>query len=131
MNRKLSSPRGFTLVELMVVVAIIGILALVGVVVFTGHFDKVRQTNARQNLQDVKVAQEMYYSLYDTYASSITASTFKTMLSFDPTDNTYYNYFISSGDTTAFKAWAKGVKDEDCWRITDTDSEAKEKNSCP
>lgn len=131
MHRKLSSHKGFTLVELMVVVAIIGILAVSGVVVFTGHFDKVRMSNARMNLQDLKVAEEMYYSLYDTYAPDITDGTFNAMLNFDYTDTTYYKIYIKAADNDEFSACAVGAKDGDIWNIKDDTSESTEVSSCP
>ena len=105
-NKKKS--QGFTIVELLIVVAIIGILAAVAVPAYFNHVLRTRQAEAYHNLLDLKAAQEMYYSMYNDYAGLITAGTFSSLLSFDSADSTYYRYLISSASGTTFTARAQG-----------------------
>ncbi len=48
--------RGFTLVELLVVVAILGILGAIGMQGITGHIDKTRKTAAKTGVDTIKGA---------------------------------------------------------------------------
>lgn len=54
--------RGFTLVELLVVVAILGILATVAVTSVTGHIEKTNNTAAKTSVRAIDDAIEVYSS---------------------------------------------------------------------
>jgi len=51
-----SMKRGFTLVELLVVVAILGILGAIGMQGVTGHIEKTRKTAAKTGVDTIKGA---------------------------------------------------------------------------
>src|SRR5579884_2484253 len=62
--------KGFTLIELMVVIAIIAILATVGFVSFTHAQISARDSKRKQDLRSLKVALELYYEKNHRYPSS-------------------------------------------------------------
>lgn len=71
MKKLLSNPKGFTLVELMVVVAIIGILSAIAVPNFKKYQAKSKQSEAKIQLAAVYSTEVGANSDYDTYASCI------------------------------------------------------------
>ncbi len=67
LSLKASAQRGFTLVELMVVVAIIGMLAAIALPRFKTFQAKARQAEARTNLASVFSLEQSYQGENDTY----------------------------------------------------------------
>ncbi len=60
--------RGFTLIELMVVIAMVGILAALAVDGVSTYFSSARSVDARSGVSAVSVAQEMYKAEFGVYA---------------------------------------------------------------
>jgi prepilin-type N-terminal cleavage/methylation domain-containing protein len=62
---------GYSLVELMIVVAIVAILATVAVPAYVNYQNRAKQTEAVEALLRAKMDQEAFFSDYNRYASSI------------------------------------------------------------
>ncbi len=63
--------RGFTLVELMIVVAIIAFLAMVSVPSFTGFLAKAKRSEAYMNLHAMYAAQKAYWAEHGRYSETL------------------------------------------------------------
>jgi type IV pilus assembly protein PilA len=100
-NRK-GSP-GFSLVELMIVVAIIGILAALAVPRFQMFQAKSKQSEAKSNLSHIYTLQQSYYADFDAYTTSLTDMGFTTQ------GHVRYGYSIASATGAAFIAWANAT----------------------
>ena len=69
MSKQLKGQKGFTLIELMIVVAIIGILAAIAIPNFLRYQAKSRQSEAKTNLGAVFVGETAYFSENSRYGS--------------------------------------------------------------
>ena len=68
MNKLHRDSKGFTLIELMIVVVIIGILAAMAIPRFMSASIKSKQAEAQQILKQIYEMQRAYRQEYDTYA---------------------------------------------------------------
>jgi len=69
--KKLNARRGgFTLIELMIVVAIIGILAAIAIPNFLRFQLKARSSEGKTNLAAIRTAEESFFAEYGLYVSS-------------------------------------------------------------
>ena len=101
MNNKKN--RGMTLVELLIVVAIVSVLASVVLPTWNSQVQKARRADARNTLMFVQVEQEKYRADNGSYASSKSALGLSTYKS---TSRNYYNVSIVSSSAIAFVASA-------------------------
>jgi len=66
---------GFTLIELMIVVAIIGILAAIAIPQFASYRTKAFNSAAMSDLHTARLAEEAIYADYQTYGASVPKGT--------------------------------------------------------
>ncbi len=77
---------GFTLIELMIVIAIIGILAAIAIPQFASYRSRAFDAAAMSDLRNAMTAQEAYFIDYETYSSTKAAL-----------EGPEYNLFTSKG----------------------------------
>ena len=92
-----------TLVELLIVVAIVAILASAALPSWNSQVQKARRADARNTLIFVQVEQEKYRADNGSYASSMSALGLN---SYNSASRDYYNISIVSNSETAFVASA-------------------------
>jgi len=69
--RPLGRKSGFTLVELLIVIAIIGVLSTVGVPTFRRMIQKSKKTEAQVNLGGLYTAEQAFLSEYGAYGNNL------------------------------------------------------------
>ena len=83
------SRRGFTLIELMIVVAIIGILAAIAVPNFMKFQSRARQSEAKANLKALFEVTKAYWAESDSYTCGLCGWSIE--------KRHVYNYFADTG----------------------------------
>jgi type IV pilus assembly protein PilA len=86
--------KGFTLIELMIVVAIIGILAAIAIPNFIKFQARSKQAEVKANMKAAYTAEKAYYQEKDTYSSSVLA------VGFAPERGNRYTYLLGALDST-------------------------------
>lgn len=98
--------RGFTLIELMIVVAIIGILAAIAIPNFLAYQKKAITSEAKQELANIRTLEVTYFADELTYGSLSSVGWV------EPTGKKRYTYSLAYSSTT-FLATASGNIDGD------------------
>ena len=114
---------GFTLIELMIVVAIVGILAAVAIPKYQNHVAKSKQAEVSEIFSAVYTGQILYQSENGTYANS------EATLGIDLTGRRFYSLTAFSNVTDAtYTATVTANLDSDgtldAWEMTEVDPDA-------
>ncbi|UVE18493.1 prepilin-type N-terminal cleavage/methylation domain-containing protein [Pseudomonas sp. LS44] len=115
MTIKPNSTRGFTLIEMMITVAIIGILAAIAYPSYQEYVLRGNRTEGQALLNDAAARQERYYAQNNTYADT----TAKLGYSSANSANTLYVLSISNASATAYTLTATAQRtDSKCGNLS-------------
>lgn len=126
---RLKNNLGYTLIELMVVVAIIGILGAIAIPGYIGYRLRAERSVAWTDLQALRLLEEQFYAENNFYAGAFanTAAITAGLPGFQPDTGSLYTYSVAVGAAPAqtFTATATSIGGRDtgpAWTIDNTNT---------
>ena len=117
--------RGFTLIELMIVVAIIAILAAVGYPAYTSYAQRGKITEAVSGLSSVRVNMERWFQDNRTYAGGCNANVLP------PATSNFSFACVGTPDATTYVVLAQGLGGMSSFKYTVNQSNTKATTGLP
>ncbi len=109
----ISNEKGFSLVELLIAIVIIGILATIAVPKYLSVTRKAKETEAKMMLSQVQTLQENYYYEFDVYSDDLIQIGFEQEKLITEDGRARYLIEIEKADAIGFIATATAVVDFD------------------
>lgn len=104
-----SNRKGFTLVELMIVVIIIGILTAVGVPLYMGYVKDAKVASAKAVIGSIVNAEKLYHQKNGTFVDTIDLTAFPNNLNIDVRDATeFWDIAITAATANGFTVTLTG-----------------------
>jgi len=100
--------KGFTLLELVVVVIILGILATLGFTQYTKMVEKGRTAEAKMILGQVRTAQAAYNQQFGGYTTDIASLSVEAPTACGASGNHYFSYAVDATTGTAVRCTVNG-----------------------
>lgn len=120
---------GVTFLELMIVVAILGVLSMIALPSYNEYLNRSRRSEARESLSDFAARQEQFFTDNKRYATTIGE-----LRRAAATENGYYIISITSVSTFAYEltATAQGsqANDTKCATMTLTSRRSRTPGEC-
>lgn len=128
MSHRYFPNKGFTLIELMIVVAIIGILAAIAIPAFLNYQCKSKQVEARQALGSIAKMQQSFSAENGTYTTDLAA------IGFSQKGKSHYDYAATEASESTFTIQADGKNTSfvkpDVWTINNSLTLLNVSNAC-
>lgn len=122
---KKNALRGFTLIELMIVVLVIGILAAVAIPAYQNYITRAARTKATQALMNLAGVEERYFYSNNTYTKTLSnlGVTSSPYCMESCSDSRYYTITIPSASSTDYTLQAvpgatQAAQDGACGTLT-------------
>lgn len=118
--------KGFTVIELMIVLAVIAVLAAIALPSYTGYVQRSKLAEAAGNLSDMRAKMEQYFLDNRTYVGACATGTVAPLPA-----GKYFGYACSNLTGSTYKVTATGLADLSAFSYSVDQSNVRATESLP